>query len=797
MAKNKISGLTIKIGGDTTELSKALKEPNQQARDLQSKLKAVEQALKLDPNNTELIEQKMRLLGQAIDSNENKLKLLKTAQEQFKASGKDIDSDEYIELQRQITSTTKTLNQLKKKQDEVNSSSKKISNAFKNMSNSLDSASKKTKGLSTAAAGMLGALTATVPATDELRSDLSKLDNNARLAGAGIDSTRKAFELFNVVSDETDSSVEATSNLLQAGFTKSNLQKAVEGLAGAYLRFPDTLKIESLADSLQETLATGKATGQFGELLDRLGIGADKFSEKLAKCKTEAEKQNYALKVLSENGLMNAYESWKKNNDELVRGKEATFQFQQSMAKLAEVISPIITRITEMLTVLIEKFTSLPTSVQNLILGFIGFTAVLSPVLSVVSNLTSIFGGIGPTFSAIGGAVTKVGGIFSSVFGAIKTIVTTLWGVISAHPVIAVITAIIGVVVLLYNKCEWFRKMVNNIVSNIFSFFKNIVDSIGAFFTVTIPQKIEQFISFFKSIPERIGKLIDDIIAWFSQLPYNLGVLVGTGIGHIIQFGLNLKKFATVTVPEFINSVVEWFSQLPSKIGTWLSDTLKNVQTWGSNMISKAKNTASNFINSVIQYISNLPSKFMEWLSSTTTKVANWGYELGRKGSESAKKLLNSIVDGVKSLPSKMLSIGKNIVRGIADGITGAGDWLMRQIKKFADGVVDGIKGFFGIHSPSRVMKKLVGKNLVAGIGEGIIDNESLALKPLKQLQKEMTSSFNPNVSASVTRALNYNGTITVESPINIDLDGKPIYKNVVRRTTQNQSSRTLFQGGV
>lgn len=691
MAKSKIAGLTIEIGGDTTELSKALKEPNQQARDLQSKLKAVEQALKLDPDNTELIEQKMRLLGQAIDSNENKLKLLKTAQEQFKASGKDIDSYEYIELQRQITSTTKTLNQLKKKQDEVNSSSKKISNSFKNIGKSLDSASNKTKGLSTASAGLLAGLTATVPATEELRSDLSKLDNNARLAGVGIDSARESFELFNVVSDEVDSSVEATSNLLQAGFTESNLQKAVEGLSGAYLRFPDTLKIESLADSLQETLATGKATGQFGELLDRLGIGADNFSTKLAKCKTEAKKQNLALQVLSENGLMNAYESWKKNNDELVRGREATFQFQQSMAQLAEVISPIITRITEILTVLIEKFTSLPTGVQNLILGFIGFAAVLSPVLSIVSNLTSIFGGIGPIFSAIGGAVSKVGGVFLSVFGAIKTVVTTLWGVISAHPVIAVITVIIGAVVFLYNKCEWFRNGVNAVLKGIWDFIVNVFTSI--------------------------------------------------------------KNFIFKTVPDTIMGIIGWFAKLPGRI--W--DFLKNV----------------------------------------VSSVINWGANLGKSGLNAAKKLFNAVVNGIKSLPKKMLSIGGDLVKGIWNGISDMTGWIIDKIGGFADSVIDSICSFFGIHSPSRVMKKLVGKNLVAGIGEGIIDNESLALKPLKQLQKEMTSSFNPNVSASITRALNYNGNITVESPVNIDLDGKPIYKNVVRRTTQNQSSRTIFQGGV
>ena len=86
---------------------------------------------------------------------------------------------------------------------------------------------------------------ATVPATEEFRADLSLLDNNARQAGVGIDAARQAFMDFNTVSGETDSSIEAVSNLLQAGFTESNLQIAVEGLANAAATFPDTLKIET------------------------------------------------------------------------------------------------------------------------------------------------------------------------------------------------------------------------------------------------------------------------------------------------------------------------------------------------------------------------------------------------------------------------------------------------------------------------------------------------------------------------------------------------------------------------
>ena len=103
------------------------------------------------------------------------------------------------------------------------------------------SASGKVSGLSKAAGGLAAGAAATVPATQELRRDLSFLEQNAKDAGIGLNATEQAFKTFNAVSGETDSSVEAVSNLLQAGFTESNLQIAVEGVSGAMSRFPDTL----------------------------------------------------------------------------------------------------------------------------------------------------------------------------------------------------------------------------------------------------------------------------------------------------------------------------------------------------------------------------------------------------------------------------------------------------------------------------------------------------------------------------------------------------------------------------
>ena len=79
---NRIKGITIEIGGDTTKLQTALKGVNTEIRNTQSQLKDVEKLLKLDPGNTELIAQKHRLLAQAVSETREKLETLKTAQQQ-------------------------------------------------------------------------------------------------------------------------------------------------------------------------------------------------------------------------------------------------------------------------------------------------------------------------------------------------------------------------------------------------------------------------------------------------------------------------------------------------------------------------------------------------------------------------------------------------------------------------------------------------------------------------------------------------------------------------------------------
>lgn len=395
---DRIKGITVVLGGDTTGLNKALAGTNKEIKNTQSQLKDVERLLKLDPKNTELLEQKQRLLADAVSETKQKLDTLKTAekqvQEQFKRG--EISQQQYDGLQREIVATESELKSLEAQAKKSSSAIAKIGDAANQVKAGADKISSAAGKVQSAFApatgavvGIAGAAVATIPATEELRSDLSKLEASAEDNAVSADAARDAWREFAVQSGETDSAVEATANLLQAGFTESNLQQAVEGLAGAAQRFPDTLKIESLADSLQETIATGTATGQFGELLDRLGIGAESFSEQLALCADDAERQNLALQTLADAGLNDSYNAWKNNNEEMLANEEATLRNQEAMAQLAETILPFATMAIEKVTELINWFTSLDSETQTLIVTMGLFLAAISPVAGAISGVSS------------------------------------------------------------------------------------------------------------------------------------------------------------------------------------------------------------------------------------------------------------------------------------------------------------------------------------------------------------------------------------------------------------------------
>lgn len=623
MARGKIEGIIVEIGGDASGLRKALTDVNKSISSTQSNLRDVNKLLKLDPSNTELLAQKQRLLGDAIAQTEDKLNVLRQASEKAKASleAGNLGQDKYDALQREIIKTENSLNDLRAQAQKTDSGLKSSTGGLKDWGDAADKASSKLSGLSKVAGGVIGAAAGLVPATEELNRDLSFLEQNAKNAGIGMGATEKAFKTFNAVSGETDSSVEAVSNLLQAGFTESNLQIAVEGVSGAMSRFPDTLKVESLADSIQETVATGKSIGQFSEYLDRVGIGAANFDTELAKCSTTAEKTDLVLQALADGGGNEAYESWEKNNKALKDYEDAMMGMQMALAELATAIAPVITMVVNGATRVVEWFNALPTSVQAAIGGIVAAVALLAPALAIFSKLASLISGIPEALTLV-----KTG--FTALSGALAGISTPVLIVIGA------ITALIAIFTTLWNTNENFRQQVSVIWEQIKNAISTVID--------TLKEVFQAFVDFVSAIWDKWG---DDIMAVVS-------VVVDT-ITNLIENGLNIIK----NIFKLFTSILKGDWQ-----GAW--DAVKNILSSVLNIIKNLVSTAFNALGGIIRSVKSTITNAVKtafnaainWITSLPGKALQWGKDFINGFANGIKRKVNAVIDSVKGLARKITS---------------------------------------------------------------------------------------------------------------------------------------------
>lgn len=333
----------------------------------------------------------------------------------YEELGRPISIDQYDALQRELVEAKKDMEDAAKAAEDFSPELATAAANAQELAGKMEGVSSKAKSVSSAMAPVTAGITAigaaalaTVPATEDLRAKMSMLEANAQRSGVSMEVVEEAFRRFNAVSGDTDASIEAISNLLNAGLDNNSLLKAVEDISGAVISFPDTLKIESLSDSLQETLATGEATGQYAELLERLGVNLDTVNANMQQATTLEGKQTIALQELAKNGLGDLYRGWEQNNQELIANRDATLAFQQAMANLAQVVMPVITTLTEMVAGLVNWFAGLPEGVQKTIVVIAALVALISPIAGIVS---AIAGALGAFAAASGGAAAASGAL--------------------------------------------------------------------------------------------------------------------------------------------------------------------------------------------------------------------------------------------------------------------------------------------------------------------------------------------------------------------------------------------------
>lgn len=395
-----------------------------------------------------------------LDTLENQLKLLESAEDR---------NEQAISAKKSELNQAKTaLNGYKSSLDEVENKLKSGAAATEDYQNKLDSFGNKAKsageklgGVSTAATAIIGAAAATVPATKEYRKIMGSLEVSSEAAGYSAEQTAESYKLLYGVLGDDQTAATTTANLQALGLYQQDLTTIINGTIGAWATYGDSIPIDGLAESINETVKVGQVTGTFADMLNWAGTSEDAFNEKLAACSSESERVNLIMQEMANQGLTQAGQKWQENNKNLVEGNQATADFQAATAELAETISPIITQITQIAAGLIEKFNSLPTEVQ----------AVIGVVLLLVAA-------IGPLLSGIGSMSLGI--------KALIPLFQSLWGIMSANPVGAIITVIgllVTAFITAYEKCEWFRDGVNAIFEKIGEAIEWIGEKLNSFFS--------------------------------------------------------------------------------------------------------------------------------------------------------------------------------------------------------------------------------------------------------------------------------------------------------------------------
>ena len=296
---NRIKGITVEIGGDTTKLQTALKGVNSSIKDTQSQLRDVEKLLKLDPGNTELLAQKHRLLGEAVAGTKEKLETLKTAAEQANtalANG-EITQDQYDALQREIIETERNLRDLENQANQSATALQKISATGEKLKTVGDNISSAGEKLLPVTAGVTALGTAAVSTAANFESSMSQVQ-----ATMGI--TKDSMSEVNGESVNTMDTLSALAKKMgsETAFSASECAEALNYLA---LAGYDT---QQMCDTLPTVLNLAAAGGidlaaasdMVTDAMSALGMGVDEAGTMVDQMAKTASTTNTSVAQLGE-----------------------------------------------------------------------------------------------------------------------------------------------------------------------------------------------------------------------------------------------------------------------------------------------------------------------------------------------------------------------------------------------------------------------------------------------------------------------------------------------------------------
>ena len=425
---------------EVSQFTKGITQINKSLSNLKSDLKACNADLKANGNSFETLTDKQNTLKNVIkqlnDRLENQEKCLKSAKEtlgegseQYNKYYRAINNTkaELTKFQKELKDTERSLDSLNDEIDEVDEGSVGLGDGLKSLNKGFDLSTAGSVGLGTTLGNLAsGALSWCIDkvsefaqyllslpeATEEFRIQLAKLNGATTQYGYDVDKTKeKVKEMYGYFNDE-QVAVNAITNLQGMGLSQEDLNSALDAGVAVWTAYGDSIPIESLTESINETSQVKKVTGSLADALNWAGISEDEFNKKLEKCKTTQE----SAKLITDT-LNKAYGESKSKFDASTEGirnnREATYNLKETESELAEEAQLVTQEMTELKNVLLSevapafegaggKVQGLSESLQGLLNS--NFWTVIT---TVGQGIIDIFEGITRTLGLVGNILAE------------------------------------------------------------------------------------------------------------------------------------------------------------------------------------------------------------------------------------------------------------------------------------------------------------------------------------------------------------------------------------------------------
>jgi phage-related protein len=310
-----------------------------------------------------------------------------------------------------------------------------------------------------------------------------------------------------------------------------------------------------------------------------------------------------------------------------------------------------------------------------------------------------------------------------------------------------------------------------------FTLINNLIGGI----LLGIPQLLELGLTLLNSLASGFVNSIPTVLPQLLQIIQDFATSLANSAPTLIQKGFELLSNLVKGITNAIPILIAYVPTIITTFANIINDNFPTILAKGFEIIVQL---IAGLIKAIPTLIANIPqiikaivSVFLayNWLNlgaSLITGIGNGIKSMASNVGGHAKNILKSITNVFNNGIKGITDIGKNMIKGLWNGISSVKDWILSKISGFCSGILRGIKGFFGIHSPSRVMKNEVGKFLSMGIVEGFMEDDPMSqietslLNGVNSLQHIMNMDISNGLGDLAIQGFKFNQEININQPI-------------------------------